>query len=187
MARAPRRSRDAEATRAAILDAARDRFAAEGFENATIRAIAEAAGIDPALVMRYFGSKDKLFAAAADFDLRLPDLSAVPKTRIGTRLAEHFVDRWEADDTFIVLLRAAATNDDAAKRMRGVLAGQVGPALARFATDAPMTRIALVSSQLLGFALGRYVLRVPPLVEMSRDEIVSALGPTLQRYITGAL
>jgi len=66
----PRRS---DATRAAILAAARERFAADGYERATIRAIAETAGIDPAMVMRYYGSKEKLFATAADFDLRLPD------------------------------------------------------------------------------------------------------------------
>ncbi len=181
------RSRDAEATRATILDAARERFAADGFDNATIRAIAERARVDPALVIRYFGSKDKLFAEAADFDLRLPDLSSVPRSHIGTTLAEHFVSRWEADDTFIVLLRAAATNDIAAKRVRAVLAGQVGPALAPFTAGATPTRIALVSSQLLGFALGRYVLRIGPLADMSSTEIVDALGPTLQRYLTGPL
>src|SRR3954468_1292530 len=93
----PRRS---DATRAAILAAARGRFAADGYERATIRAIAADASIDPAMVMRYFGNKEKLFAAAADFDLRLPDLSAVPPGEVGRALVRHFLDRWESDDTF---------------------------------------------------------------------------------------
>jgi AcrR family transcriptional regulator len=188
MPRAPEpRPRDAEGTKAAILNAARERFAAEGYERATIRAIAADAEIDPALVMRYFGNKEKLFAAAADFDLRLPDFAAVPRAAAGATLAGHFVDRWEADDTFMALLRAAATNDVAAKKVRAVLAGQVAPVVAALSHDpanVPL-RAALVASQVLGMALGRYVLRLPPLVGMSRGEIVAWLGPTLQRYLTG--
>src|SRR5436190_14098251 len=87
--------RRSDATRAAILGAARERFAADGYERATIRAIAADAGIDPAMVMRYYGSKDRLFAAAAEFDLRLPDLTSVPRTRLGETLVGHFLDRWE--------------------------------------------------------------------------------------------
>src|SRR5215510_212651 len=89
----PRRS---DATRAAILTAARERFAADGYDRATIRAIAGDAAIDPALVMRYFGNKEQLFAAAADFDLRLPDLGALPLAGVGSALVGHFIDRWES-------------------------------------------------------------------------------------------
>lgn len=83
-----------------------------------MRAIALAANVDPALVIRYFGSKEQLLSAAADFDLRLPDLSCLPRHRVGAALVEHFVARWEADDTFVALLRAAVTNQVAAKRVR---------------------------------------------------------------------
>src|SRR5688500_17485592 len=110
----PRRS---DATRAAILGAARERFAADGYERATIRAIATQAGIDPALVMRYFGSKEGLFADAVQFDLRLPDLSSVPRESIGATLVEHFLEVWENSETFFALLRAAVTNEAAADRM----------------------------------------------------------------------
>src|SRR5213076_3047528 len=113
-----------------ILAAARKHFAASGYERATIRAIAADAGIDPALVMRYFGNKEKLFAAAADFDLRLPDLTAQPRSRAGAAFVHHFVERWEADDTFMALLRVAMTNEAAAKQVRTVLASQVLPAVA---------------------------------------------------------
>lgn len=183
------RARDAESTKATILTAARERFAADGYERATIRAIAADAKIDPALVMRYFGNKEKLFAAAADFDLGLPDLTALPRDCVGAALVEHFVERWERDDTFMALLRAAATNEAAAKRVRGVLSVQVAPVIASLSPEPARAaaRAALVSSQILGMALCRYVLRLPPLLAMTRAEIVAWLAPTVQRYITGGL
>jgi AcrR family transcriptional regulator len=187
--RATPRARDSEATKAAILAAAREHFAGGGYELATIRGIAADAGIDPALVMRYFGNKEKLFAAAADFDLRLPDLTALPREKVGAALAAHFLDRWEGDDTFMALLRSAVTNEAAAKRIRAVMAGQVAPAIAAFCADPARlgTRAALLSSQILGMALCRYILRLPPAVAMTRAEVVTYLGPTLQRYIAGDL
>jgi AcrR family transcriptional regulator len=179
--------RDSEGTKAAILVAARERFAREGYERATIRAIAADASIDPALVMRYFGNKEKLFAAAADFDLRLPDLTALTRSRVGAAFVAHFIERWEADDTFMALIRAAVTNEVAAKRARAVLLGQVAPMVGPLCGDPAQAavRAGLVSSQILGMALCRYVLRLPPVVGMSRAEVVAWLGPTVQRYITG--
>lgn len=178
----PRRS---DKTRAAILAAARERFAAEGYERATIRAIAADAGIDPAMVMRYYGNKEKLFAAAAEVDLRLPDVTAVPPDQVGTRLARHFLDRWEHDETMAALLRAGATNEAAAHRMRDMFAHQLIPIVAVTCPDpgqAPK-RAALVSSQVLGAALCRYVLRLEPFQAMPADEVIAWLGPTLQRYL----
>lgn len=180
------RPRAAEATKAAILSAARERFAADGYERATIRAIAADAAIDPALVMRYFGNKEKLFAAAAEFDLRLPDLASVPRAQLGAALVDHFLRRWEEDDTFIALLRAAVTNEGAAGQVRGVFSRQVAPMVtALCAAGEAGKRAGLVSSQVLGVALCRYVLRMAPVVEMSRAELVAWLGPTVQRYLTG--
>lgn len=184
------RTRDAETTKATILAAARERFAADGYERATIRGIGSDANVDPALVMRYFGNKEKLFAAAADFDLRLPDLSALPHERIGAAFVEHFVDRWEADDTFMALVRAAVTHEAAARRVRSVLSGQVAPVITALSPDRDPAKAALraglVSSQMLGMALCRYVLRLPPVVSMSRADVVAWLGPTVQRYVTGS-
>jgi AcrR family transcriptional regulator len=175
-------------TKAVILAAARERFAADGYERATIRAIAADAAIDPAMVMRYFGNKEQLFAAAADFDLQLPDLLSVPVDQVGNVLAAHFLDRWEADDALMVLLRSGVTNDDAAQRMRAIFAGQLAPVAATLSDDpahAPQ-RAALAATQVLGMALCRYVLRLPPVVAMTRAEIVTWIGPTLQRYLVGA-
>jgi AcrR family transcriptional regulator len=180
----PRRS---DATRAAILSAARERFAADGYERATIRAIAADAAIDPAMVMRYYGSKEKLFAAAAEFDLRLPDPRAIPPDELGARTVAYFLQRWEGDETLMALLRAGVTNDAAAARLRDIFASQVAPLVAAVVPDPSEvpTRAGLMASQILGLALTRYVLRLPPVVAMSADELVRWVGPTIQRYLTG--
>ncbi|MFF0654772.1 MULTISPECIES: TetR family transcriptional regulator [Micromonospora] len=183
------RARRSDATRAAILRAARERFAIDGYDRATIRAIAADARIDPSMVMRYFGSKEGLFAAAAEFDLHLPDLTEVPPERLGDTLIRHFVRRWEADGTLVALLRAAATNPGAAERMRGVFADQLAAAVARSVAD-PATaarRAGLVASQILGLALTRYVVRLPPVVDLDPEELAAWVGPTIQRYLTQPL
>jgi AcrR family transcriptional regulator len=178
--------RGAAATKAAILTAAREQFAANGYQSATIRAIAAAARIDPALVMRYFGNKEKLFTVAAEFDLRLPDLSAVPKGGIGAALVEHFLDRWESDETLMALLRTAVTHEAAAERMRSIFATQLMPMVARLTGEArtrAATRAGLIATQMLGLALCRYVLELPPVVGIKRTELVRRLGPTIQAYL----
>lgn len=170
-----------------ILAAARERFAADGYERATIRAIAADAGIDPSMVMRYFGNKEGLFAAAAEFDLELPDLTAVPRDQVGMALAAHFLERWERDEALLILLRASVTNDAVAERMRTIFAAQLAPVIAKttgHAADTPQ-RASLAASQVLGMALCRYVLAFPPLVDMDRQQIVDWIGPTLQRYLVG--
>src|SRR6266566_1528937 len=160
-------------TKGRILAAARKHFAASGYERATIRAIAAAVGVDPALVMRYFGNKEKLFAAAAEFDLRLPDLTAVPRGTVGSVLVGHFLDRWESDDSLQALLRAAVSHRVAVARLRAI-----------FATAA--TRVGLVATQMLGMALCRYVLRLPPVMALDRAAVIEWLGPTIQHYLIGA-
>ncbi|MEV7329939.1 TetR family transcriptional regulator [Micromonospora sp. NPDC093244] len=184
---APARPRRSDATRAAILRAARERFAADGYERATIRAIAADARIDPSMVMRYYGSKEGLFAAAAEFDLRLPDLTAVPPAQLGEALIRHFLARWEGDETLVALLRAASTNPGAAERMRGIFADQLAAAVATFDSEARTTgrRAGLVASQILGLAFTRYIVRLPPMVDATPEDLVSWIGPTLQRYLTG--
>jgi AcrR family transcriptional regulator len=180
--------RSSEETKAIILAAARERFAADGYERATIRAVAADARIDPSMVMRYFGSKEKLFAAAAHFDLELPDLAAAAREEVGRRLVAHFLDRWEDDEGLMVLLRSGVTNADAAERMRSIFASQLLPLVRRFTggdDDEAGRRAALAASQVLGLALCRYLLAFPPMAAMSRDDIVDRVGPTLQRYLAG--
>jgi AcrR family transcriptional regulator len=170
-------------TKAVILAAARERFAESGFERATIRAIAADAHIDPSMVMRYFGNKDQLFAAAAEFDLQIPDLSDVDREQLGARLVMHFIDRWERDEALIVLLRSSTTNDEAAQRMREIFTTQLLPVIKTVNPGEPQRRAGLIATQVLGLALCRYVLRLPPVVGMSRDDVVGWLGPTVQRYL----
>ncbi|MFI8966737.1 TetR family transcriptional regulator [Streptomyces sp. NPDC053493] len=179
-------ARRSDATRSAILEAARERFAADGYERATIRAIARDAGIDPSMVMRYYGNKEGLFTAATAVELDLPELGALPARHVGASLVTHFLDRWERDDVLTGLLRVGVTNEAGAERMQAIFAGQIGPLAAGVCpdpADAPR-RAGLVASQILGMALARYVLRLGPLVEMSREDVVAWLGPTVQRYLT---
>ncbi|MGW7020480.1 TetR/AcrR family transcriptional regulator [Streptomyces decoyicus] len=182
----PARPRRSAATRAAILAAARDRFAADGYERATIRAIARDADIDPSMVMRYYGNKAGLFAAASEIEVHAPDLTHVPRDEAGARLVRHFLERWECDETLTGMMRVGVTNEAGAQRMRGVFAEQIKPVLAAVCPvpeEAP-TRAALIASQILGMALCRYVLHIPPAVDLGHDEVIAWLAPTVQRYLT---
>ncbi|TDE56978.1 TetR/AcrR family transcriptional regulator [Nonomuraea mesophila] len=179
------------ATRTSILTAARKLLVERGFEGMTIRAVAERVGVDPSMVMRYYGSKAGLFSAAVDVDLRLDQVEQRPPLdRLGELLVRHFLARWEgdlSDDVLILLLRSASTNPMAAERMREVFAGQIAAQVARLtgAGDAEH-RAGLVSTQLLGLALTRYVLRFPPMVEADTETLVREIGPVVQHYLTGS-
>jgi AcrR family transcriptional regulator len=181
--------RRSDATRATILAAARERFAADGYEKATIRAIARDAKIDPSMVMRYYGNKAELFAAAVSIDPEILRLPLEPREEIGRTLVGHFLSVWEDNGELTALMRVGATDAAAADRMQSVLRDQLIP-LARLVgpepDQAPM-RAALCVSTVLGLALTRYVLRFPASVALTRDEIVDWLGPTIQRYLTAPM
>jgi AcrR family transcriptional regulator len=182
-------------TRGRILAAARAEFAGRGFEGATIRAIAAAAGVDPALVHHYFGSKQRLFIAAmelpVDFDAAVAGTLAGPPELLGERLVRMVLSLWEgpsARSLMLGLVRSAASDEIAAGMLRGVLAQ--GPFLALARTidlpDAPV-RAALVGTQIVGLAMARYVVRVEPIASMDADPLARMVGPTIQRYLTGDL
>ena len=191
--------RKSDRTRAAILDAAQKLFAEHGHERTTVREIAAKASVDPALVIRYFGSKDGLFAEttefdskdelfvrAAAFDLEIPDLDKIKHSQVRETLIRRFLELGEGYTGMTVLLRSAASNEYAASRVRKLIAAQVVPAFARAGNRAAAReRAALVASQLLGLALCRYILKISPLAEMSPEEIVKHIAPTLQRYANG--
>jgi len=184
--------RSSTGTRANILDAARHRFASDGFHRATVRAIAADAGIDPSMVMRYYGSKDGLFSAAADLDLQLPDLASVPREQLGETLVRHWVERWEggsSDELLIVVFRSAITNEAAAERLRTVFGAQVAKAVGTIVDDRAeaATRAGLVSTQMLGLALCRYILRLAPVGALDLDTLLATVSDTVQRYLTGPL
>jgi AcrR family transcriptional regulator len=193
-------------TREAILAAARDRFGELGYDRATIRGIAAAAGVDAALVHHFYGAKDQLFAAA----MRLPvnprevlDAALAPGSRgQGESLGEHLLRTilgvWEVAEmraTFLGLLRSAPTSEQAVVMLREFLAGAIlGPltlAAREAAPDAAPQdagyRAALVASQVLGLGLTRYVLEVEPLAQASSAELIAAIAPNLDRYLHGDL
>jgi len=180
-------------TRAAVLEAAKNEFATRGFDRATMRGIAAAAGVDAALVHHYYGSKDDLFLAALEipFDPRtvIPALAEVGMDQLGNGIAATFVTLWDVEDNrlpLVAMLRAAMTNEDTATLLRNGLARLVLDTLSQV-LDVPdgRMRAQLVASQLLGLALTRYLLALEPLASMPPADVVAAIGPTLQRYVDG--
>jgi AcrR family transcriptional regulator len=181
----PAKPRDGEATRSTILATARSQFGNHGFERTTIRSVASAAGVDPALVMHYFGSKAELFAAASRFDITFPDLSDVEPDHVADVLLPMFVAVWGPQGPFLPLLRAAATNRVAADALLAVFVDRVAPALAAVVPDRGAERAALVGSQLLGLAVARYILRIPPLADMDDATLIEWLRPVIAHYLAG--
>lgn len=175
-------------TRASILEAARTLFAERGYESTTVRDIASTAGADPALVIRYFGSKEDLFVRATEFELRLPDVSAMKAGSEGEMLVRHFFEIWDkgaSATSMVILMRSAITNEAAADKMRELFQQQVLPAVARNGprATAPM-RAGLIATQLLGLALCRYVLKIPGIATAAPEKLVAAVGPAIQGYLS---
>lgn len=181
-------ARSGAETKEAILVAARARFAESGFDRTTIRSVASTVGVDPALVMHYFGNKDGLFAAAASMDLTFPDLTDVPADRLADVLVPMFLVHWRADGPMLALFRSVASGTSAgADSLNRVFREQAAPALAKAAVDRPVERTAMVGATLLGVAVARHVLGNPPLAAMSEDDLVRWLRPVIAGYLTGPL
>jgi AcrR family transcriptional regulator len=194
MRRTGRRAGSAD-TRGEILSAARQVFGEQGFETASVRKVAARAGVDPALVHHYFGTKQALFLAAMelpiDFNALVDQVASGPRSEIGARLVRQTLELWEDPATRSLLMgivRSATTDDVAAEILRGLLSE--GPILAlRRASGQPdaALRATLAGSQVVGLAMARYVIRVEPLASASIDDVVRAIGPTVQRYLVGWL
>ncbi|KAA0022033.1 TetR/AcrR family transcriptional regulator [Antrihabitans cavernicola] len=184
------RAEQADRARAAILDAAQRRFALSGYSGTTIRAVASDAAIDASMVMRYFGNKEGLFAAATAVDLAMPDWSVVPVAELGRSLARHFVDTWEHGESSAALhvLLSARAESAAADRMGEIFRLQVLPAVMAAGKKEPedaARRSGLIATQVLGFALCRYILRLPPVMALDTDSAVESLAPVIQHYLLG--
>ena len=182
--------------REAILDAALGYFARHGYDRATIRAIAAEAGVDPALVHHYFGTKDQLLVAALKLPLNprdvVPELLAGPEDSIGERLLRRALSVWGADrdsgGQMIALIRASMTHDDAARMMREFFTREVIGRLAeKLEVSQPRLRIGLVASQLMGLAMARFIVRMEPIASADPETLIAAYAPTIQRYLTGPL
>ncbi len=183
-------------TRESVLAAARAAFGERGFEGTTIRGIATAAGVDPALVHHYFGSKDKLFLAAVqapvDPDDLLPEVLAGGPENLGANAVRMLLRVWDgpARPAGLALIRSAVGNEWTAKLLREFLVARVIRRVVGslgYPDEERDARGSLVASQMIGLVMARYVLRVEPLASASPESLIAAIGPTLQRYLTGDL
>ncbi|WP_229400170.1 TetR/AcrR family transcriptional regulator [Micromonospora okii] len=183
-------------TREAILDAARAAFAERGFDAASVRSIAGAAGVDPALVHHYFGSKDQLFLATLDAPMDpgdlLPQVLAGDDDGIGERLVRGFLGLWDspAGAGAVALLRSGMSNEWTARLLREFLVTQVLRRVLHHLGGDPAElplRGSLVASQLIGLAVMRHVVRLEPVASAPAETLVAAVAPTIQRYLRGDL
>ncbi|MBZ6232589.1 TetR family transcriptional regulator [Streptomyces olivaceus] len=181
-------------TRDRILTTAREEFSERGYEKTSVRGIAKAAGVDPALVHHYFGTKEQVFAAAVEvaFAPALEAPGAIadgPLAGVGERLTRFILGVWENPATrtpLLAILRSAVNNETAAAVFRRLIADQV---LHRVAAqldppDAEL-RVELAAAQLVGCAMLRYVVKVEPLASADAEQIVARLAPVVQGHLTG--
>ncbi|MET8475475.1 TetR family transcriptional regulator [Streptomyces sp. NPDC006422] len=183
-------------TRAKILDAARDEFAARGYDKASVRGIAKSAGVDSALVHHYFGTKEQVFAASVETvlapALRAPAaMEEGPLEEAGERMTRFFFGVWESPATrapLLAILRSAVNNDVAASVLRRLVASRM---LARIAqrVDLPEgeaeLRVTLAAAQLVGTAMLRYVMQVEPLASADPERVIARIAPVVQLHLTG--
>lgn len=188
----PRGRRPAgEDARAQIVEAARAELAAKGYDGTSLRGVARAAGVDPALVHHYFDGKTAVFAAAMEvpFDPRVvvDRILDVPDDRLGESLVRGFLHVWdnpEGRERIAALLRSAATHDDPMTLLRQFLLHEVfGRVAARVGPQDLERRAALVATQMIGLAFARYVAGLPRVADAEPDELVAAVGPVIQRYL----
>lgn len=191
----PRGRRPAsENTRAALLDAARVEFTERGFDAATVRAVAQRAGVDPAMVNHWFGGKDGLFVAAMEIPINSEEilhriLDGNPE-QCAERILRIFLSVWDADGggALTALMRSVASHEEAARMMREFVGRVIfGRVVSSVAPDQLELRAALCGTQLAGLAMIRYVIRLEPLASADHNTVVTAIAPNLQRYLTGVL
>jgi AcrR family transcriptional regulator len=183
-------------TREAILAAARDAFAERGYDGASIRLIAGAAGVDPALVHHYFGTKDQLFLDAIQAPIDpgkiIPEALAGDRAGMGERLVRTMLSVWDspAGGAAAGMLRSAVGNDLIAKMLRELVVRRIFRRITRVLdldpAEAPV-RLNLVASQVAGVIMTRYIIRLEPMASLDPETIVALVGPTVQRYLDAPL
>ena len=185
----------ATSTQAEILEAARVLFMKRGYQGATMRAIAKAAGVDASLIVHFFGSKLNLFSEAVqwpfDPEVEMPKLFADGRRNVGRNAVRLVLRVWEEQGTRdpVLTMLEAAISDPGTAEMLGEFVRHplFGPMLERLGSDQPELRANLVSSQLVGLGLARYVLKFEPLASAAPEEVIDWVGPNIQRYLTGKL
>ena len=181
-------------TRGDILAAARKSFADKGFSGTTIRAVGAAAGVDPALVHHYFGSKDDLFLAALEIPVDprelMPPVFEPGLDGAGERLVRLFLSVWDTPGArlpLLALVRSGLAAESPELLRQGLLPIVLQPLHAALPADEGPRRVQLVASQMIGLVVTRYLLALEPLASMPLEEVVAAVSPTVQRYLDGPL
>src|SRR5437763_747629 len=192
MARTGRRPGNQD-TREAILAAAREAFAERGYDRASIRAIATRAGVDPALVHHYFGTKDQLFLATVNAPIDpgdiLPKVLAGDRDELPERLIRTFLTVWDHPVTgsaAVALVRSGLQHDWSARMLREFLTTRViRRVIAHLELDPAEAALrgSLVATQMIGLVMIRYVLKVEPLASAPPEIVVAAVAPNLHRYL----
>lgn len=178
-------------TRHAILDAASQLFAERGYDGASMRAIAAAAGVDPALIRHFFADKDTLFATVVADRTSIYDRLAASlpgdQASIGQRVSDTYLGLWEEPQTRPILLaitRSATTSNQARQMLRDALDARVRAHTGK--PDRDQARlIALAGAHLFGLAVARHIIQVPAIAQLSHHDLVAQVAPTIQRYLTG--
>jgi AcrR family transcriptional regulator len=182
-------------SREAVLAAAKARFATQGYEKATLRAIADDAHVDPSMVLYLFGSKAGLFRESLrlimDPDALVATLAGGPDDDpdIGIRMVRTYLRIWESPDTgpsMVAMLQSATSNSDAHEAFRSFMQNYVLTAVSEVLGGGEQARLRamLAASQLVGTAMLRYVMKVAPLASLSGDDVVRLIAPTVTRYLT---
>ena len=189
----PRDERGVLAAR--IAEAARDEFAEHGWAGTTIRAVARTADVDPALVYHYFGSKEGLLDAATNppqsWLENVAKVWATPIEDLGEALVKLLLASWADDEigpTLRAILQTAAHEPSTREKLRRVVEGSL-MGVSQLGSDQRdrLVRSGLISSQMMGFALMRYVWKIEPVASMTDDEAIAAITPNLQHYVDGDL
>lgn len=183
----------ASTTRQAILDAARARFASDGFAATTIRRIAADAGVNPSLVMQFFTSKEALFAAVMSISSKSLDrINTVfdgPDEHLGERVVRAHLEVWEGvpedSEPMMAMLRAAITNEQAGAQLREFIQARLLDAMGAVRDQTPdaALRAGLASSMLVGVVVGRRVVGVPILAEADTETLVAMIAPAIQSVL----
>lgn len=182
-------------SRDVVLAAARKRFGAEGYEKTTLRAIARDAHIDPSMVLYLFGSKADLFRESLNVIVDPAALTAAiaggpdDDPDVGTRMVRAYLRIWqspESGSTMVAMLQSATSNSDAHEAFRGFMQNYVLAAVSGELGGGEQARLRalLAASQLVGAAILRFVMKIPPLATLPEDDLVRLLAPTVTRYLT---
>ena len=187
----PRDERGVLAAR--ILDEARAAFAEFGYAGTTIRAIARAADVDPALVHHYYGTKENLLDAATtppqSFLDQIITAWQTPPAELGEQLVRQMLGNWQNPDHSAVLraiVQIAGNEPAIREKLRAIVErSMMGPSAQALSAAERQLRSSLIASQLMGLAFMRFIWKIEPLASMADDDVVSAIAPTIQRYLDG--